>query len=86
MPFDRAAEDYFLTNLIMREELEKPLPSGMVEWPRQTRENLFLVYPRYLELFISAAEEAYGGLEGYLSQRLKLSRRDLCSLREFYTE
>ena len=79
-------KDYFRSNDGLEFLLEAPMPEHMMRWSLETRKKLVTVYPEILQVYLDILEAEFGGVEGYLRQRLGLSDSELEKLRKYYTE
>ena len=83
---DKAVEDFFLSVEGLRCELEKPTMPGSANWSLATRERLVFVFPEALAQFTDRVDQNFGGLEGFLRQRIGLTDGEFERLRELYLE
>ena len=83
---DTAVEDFFLSVEGLRCELEKPTMPGSEHWSLATRERLVFVFPEALAQFTDRVDRNFGGIEGYLRQRIGLTDGEFSRLRALYLE
>ena len=81
-----AIEDFFLSVEGLRCELEKPTMPGSANWSLATRERLVFVFPEALAQFTDRVDQRFGGIEGFLRQRIGLTDKEFSMLRELYLE
>jgi len=81
-----AVEDFFLSNIGLKDEVDRPGLPGAKDWSRATRERLTFVFPEALEEFMRRAEGNYGGLMGFLTQHIGVTEAEIARLRELYLE
>jgi protein-tyrosine phosphatase len=81
-----AEADYFLSREGLREAMEHPESPGADRWPQETKEQLFLVFPENLNIYLDQIAADWGGLEDYLRRGIGLTDGDLARLRELYLE
>ena len=81
-----AQADYFLSNEGLREAMEHPESPGSEHWPRETKEQLFFVSPRNLNIYLGRLTADWGGIDAYLRDGIGLTDADLALLRETYLE
>ena len=78
--------DYFLSNVGLKEAMEHPESPGSENWPRETKEQLFLVHPINLNNYLDRLKADWGGVDAYLRDGLGLTDADLAQLRRDYLE
>lgn len=83
---EKALEGYFLSNMGLRSEYEKPMAGSMAQWPDDVKAKLFFVWPDIVSTFFGLIDEAYDGEIGYLKQRIGLTDADLEKLKSKYLE
>lgn len=86
VPEAAARADYFLSNEGLREAMEHPESPGSEHWSRETREQLFFVFPKNLNIYLDRLAADWGGIDGYLRRGLGLTDADFARLRENYLE
>ena len=85
-PMEAVQEDYFLSNVGLREAMEHPESPGSEHWSRETKEQLFFVHQANLDSYLRRMAEDWGGLDGYLRRGIGLTDADLDRLRRNYLE
>ena len=83
---ETAKEDYFLSNIGLKEAMANPASMGVRPWPPETLRLLFNVFPEPLNAYLSGVKSGWGSLEGYLRGRLGLTDAELDRLRQLYLE
>jgi len=83
---ERAKEDYFLSNVGLAPSIDAPGAMGVRPWPRETIEKLFFVFPEILDVYLRSVRERWGGLEGYIRDRIGLTEAEIGQLRRYYLE
>ena len=83
---ETAKEDYFLSNIGLKEAEAEPMSVGVRPWPREVLDKLFNVFPENLNTWLAAVAETWGGLDAYLRGPLGLTDADFARLRELYLE
>ncbi len=86
VPQEVIAEDYFLSNEGLKEAMEHPESPGSENWPQETKEALFFVFQRNLDAYLDRLTADWGGIEGYLRGRMRLTDADFDRLRDYYLE
>ena len=86
VPQEEIAADYFLSNVGLAEAMEHPETPGSENWPRETKEGLFFVFQRNLDAYLERLTADWGGMEGYLRGKLRLTQADFETLRRYYLE
>lgn len=81
-----AVEDFFLSNIGLKDEVDRPGLPGSKNWSRATRERLTFVFPEALAEFIERVDRNCGGLNGFLKQRIGITEEEIARLREMYLE
>ena len=83
---EAALEDYFLSNVGLKEAMEHPESPGSERWSRETKEKLFFVFQKTLDVYLSCIARDWGGVDGYLRGGLGLTDADFVRLRALYLE
>jgi protein-tyrosine phosphatase len=78
---ETAKEDYFLSNIGLKDAEEDPMSVGVRPWPREILDKLFCVFPETLDIYLRAVDEAWGGLDAYLRGPIGLTDADFAALR-----
>ena len=81
-----AIADFYLSNIGLKDEVDRPGLPGAINWSRETRERMTFVFPEALAEFTDRADRNYGGLEGFLRQRIGVTDDEIARLRELYLE
>ena len=81
-----AIADFYLSNVGLKDEVDRPGLPGAINWSRETRERMTFVFPEALAEFTDRADRNYGGLEGFLKQRIGVTDDEIARLRELYLE
>jgi protein-tyrosine phosphatase len=81
VPAERVMDDYLLTN-------ERLKPFSLTGWslPSHVAQVLYGVRPEFLQAALTAVDEDYGSLEGYLREGLGLRAAERERLRELYLD
>lgn len=79
-----AKEDYFLSNPGLRPDFEVLEAEGMDGKMLELMRAMMFVYPECLDGFLDSVKDNFGGVEGYLRQRLGLDSSDFDTLRAAY--
>lgn len=82
---ETAVEEYLLSNIGLQGAVEEKAAETAGRWSRKTVEELFNVYPEILHKFFDGVEQ-YGGVQGYLRNRIGLTDADFERLRSLYLE
>ena len=53
-------------------------------WPQKTLDTLFTVSPRFLGIWQRAIGDRFGGVRGYLTDRLGVTAAEIAALRAYY--
>ena len=85
-PMEEVLKDYFLSNVGLAEAMEHPETPGSEHWSRETKENLFFVFQRNIDAYLDRLAADWGGIEGYLRGKLRLTEADFAQLRQDYLE
>lgn len=83
---EEVTEDFFLSNEALRPMIDREDPPGAPHWSRETKEQLYLVFPETLALFTDGVRERWGGLDGYLRDAIGLTDADRERLQRQYLE
>ena len=83
---ETAKEDYFLSNVGLKDAEADPMSVGVRPWPREVLDKLFRVFPETLNVYLRAVDDAWGGLDAYLRGPLGLTDADFAALRQNYLE
>jgi protein-tyrosine phosphatase len=79
-------DDYFLTNIPMTRQYQAIVSEGKSEEELAFMRTVLFVMPECLNEFFYTTKKLYGGVDGYLRQRLGLRDADFSALRAMYTE
>ena len=83
---ETAKEDYFLSNIGLKDAMADPASMGVRPWPEEVIRQLFTVFPESLNAYLDGVRETCGSLEGYLRRRIGLTDADFARLRALYLE
>ena len=83
---ETAKEDYFLSNIGLKDAEAEPMSVGVRPWPKEVLDKLFNVFPEILDIYLNTLEETWGGLDAYLRGPLGLTDADFEKLRALYLE
>ncbi len=83
---ETAKEDYFLSNIGLKDSMADPESMGVRPWPEETIRKLFTVSPVTLDAYLSRIRDNWGGIENYLRGALGLTDAGLQQLRRDYLE
>lgn len=78
--------DYFLTNEFMQPIYDAYAAKHTSEQERDIAKKFLFVMPECLKIFTSLVEESYGGIMGYLKEKIKLTDAEIGQLRDLYTQ
>ena len=78
--------DYFLTNEFMQPIYDGYAAKHTSERERDIARKFLFVMPECLGIFTSLVEERYGGIMGYLKEKIRLTDAEIEHLRKLYTE
>ena len=83
---ETAKEDYFLSNIGLKDAMADPASMGVRPWPEEIIRQLFTVSPDSLNAYLDGVKGSCGSLDGYLRERVGLTDADLTRLRALYLE
>ena len=78
--------DYFLSNEDESGYYRDILQSYETDSQREMMKKVFFVLPEYLDIFMGNVNTIYGGVMGYLSDRIGITPSEIDKLRELYTQ
>ena len=86
VPEEDIRRDYMLSNDYMQGEYEAVAASGIGQEDLELLKIVFFVREENLNAYIAALTERYGGVMGYLLDKIGLSVCDISQMRKTYTE
>ena len=83
-PQEAALADYYASNAGLAAERARTEEQMAGRWPPETLDTLFTVSPRFLGIWQRAIGDRFGGVRGYLTDRLGVTAAEIAALRAHY--